>query len=321
TYTVGGWTPSKTYTDIAEMLKKLIHLESPIFNIEIILNVDAKRQIEEERKIFDEKAARWTRRYAKENQDITITSSRKVEVFFEYKRFEWDLDKLIIDLKTEFKKLDISNPVEIQFMSDQGFLPVYTTLRELGIDPEKETINIRRTYMGNGGLTEETDILIELYNKEIIYVINVKVLRYFDASFNEWNLKCILNRESLTVGAWFNGEGETHEEIILDERIAFLTFKDEIKDNLSSFMANSIIHDFSNWDDFLETLKSKNLFYYGEEINWINFGELLSKLLNEEEFEFQFNEIKVKVWEVRDLISRKLLCRYLEFLDPKSNRK
>ena len=148
TSTVGGWTPSKTFTVIAEMLKKLIHLEAPIFNIETILNVDAKNQIEEARYLFDEKAVEWTRRYATENQDVRFTSSKKVEAFFKYKSFEWDLDKPIIDLKTEFKKLDISNPVEIQFMSNQGFLPNYTTLRKLGIDPKKDAIKIMGTYVG-----------------------------------------------------------------------------------------------------------------------------------------------------------------------------
>ena len=40
TGTVGGWTPSKTFTVIDEMLKKLIHLEAPIFNIETIVDTD-----------------------------------------------------------------------------------------------------------------------------------------------------------------------------------------------------------------------------------------------------------------------------------------
>ncbi len=128
------------------MLKKLIHLETPIFNTETILNVDAKNQIEEARYKFDEKAVEWTRRYATRNQDVKLTSNKKVEAFLKYRPFKWDLDKPIVDLKTEFKKLDISNPVEIQFISNQGIIPNYTTLRKLGIDPV--TMIIKRTYVG-----------------------------------------------------------------------------------------------------------------------------------------------------------------------------
>jgi len=145
---VGGWTPSKTLSLIVEMLKKLIHLEEPIFNIDTILNADAVRQIEERRQKFDEKAVEWTERFATDTQEVKLASVKKVNAYLNYKPFEWDLDKTVVELEAEIKKLDISNPVEIQLRSKERILPKYSTLRELGIDTNKDEILIRRTYMG-----------------------------------------------------------------------------------------------------------------------------------------------------------------------------
>lgn len=102
--------------------------------------------------------------------------------------------------------------------------------------------NIPRIYREDGSIdpraamttfvpiAEETDANITLCN-EIEYVSKVKLLRYFNEDFNEWNLKIILNRE------WQTLVKKMHEEIIIDKRIAFLTFDNKIKDYILTFTA------------------------------------------------------------------------------------
>ncbi len=61
-----GWTPSKTLTNIIEALKGQIHVEPPFFNPSDPLNHEAGEQALRAESKFEEKAKKWTEKYAME---------------------------------------------------------------------------------------------------------------------------------------------------------------------------------------------------------------------------------------------------------------
>ncbi len=65
------------------------------------------------------------------------------------KEFKWDLDKNLMYLAVDYAKYSgDKNLVGVSFMYKGKFLPSHKTLRELGIDPEKERIRIMATHVG-----------------------------------------------------------------------------------------------------------------------------------------------------------------------------
>lgn len=158
---------------------------------------------------------------------------------------------------------------------------------------------------------------MRLKKKEYNNVKTVKLLGYFNATCNEWNIDCIYTKISAKqkMGRWL--EGKPPEEIKIDDPVAFITFNDNIKSVLLSFTTNSIKQDDSNWDDFVIKLASKKLFYSEDQVKkWGYFKSFLEEkkgvyqnfVQQKEEFEFYFTEIRVILWDLNSI------CKYLEFL-------
>ncbi|MHA1233069.1 MAG: ubiquitin-conjugating enzyme E2 [Candidatus Helarchaeota archaeon] len=143
---IGGWVPGKTLLNVIRSIKKLIHMEKPIFNLEYVFNFKVRRQIIESPNNFERIAREWTRLYANENQEITLAPMEEIENYFNYAYFKFDLDTQIGDLKNNFSKLDLLRPVSIQFICRGRVLPDNATFRNLGIDPRSNRITIMRTY-------------------------------------------------------------------------------------------------------------------------------------------------------------------------------
>jgi len=65
------------------------------------------------------------------------------------REFKWDIDKKIRELQLDYVKYQGSKEmINVIFTYKGKSLPINKTLKELGINPEKERINIMATYVG-----------------------------------------------------------------------------------------------------------------------------------------------------------------------------